>query len=98
MTVFIEYNKAQLNAIKQLRRAWTKIHKSRLSVFNNYGTLEFYPTDEIDHIGCENGDVCEDDVYFESVNIHVGEYSDDSHWVHFSEKGKKKYLEEMESE
>jgi len=28
----------------------------------------------------------------------VGEYSDDSHWVHFSEKGKKKYLEEMESE
>lgn len=98
MSIFIEYSKEQLNAIKQLRRAWNKISKSKLSLFNQYGTLQFYPTNEIRHIGCEDGDVSSDDVVFEELNICVGEYSDDHHEVQFTELGRRKYIDEGVSE
>ena len=93
MTIFIEYTKEQKQAIAQLRRAWNRCMKT-MSVFNQYGTLQFYPDGEIEHIGCEPGDVDQNDVFFEDLNIHVGEYSDDHHEVTFTEKGRKKYLSE----
>ena len=97
MTIFIEYTKEQLQAIAQLRRAWTKCMKT-MNVFNQYGTLQFYPRNEIKHIGNEPGDIDCDDVFFESLNIKVGEYSDDHHEVKFTENGKRKYLCEDVSE
>ena len=91
-TIIIEYTKEQKQALAQLRKAWNKCMKT-LRVFNQYGTLQFYPKDEIRHIGCEDGDVDQDDVWFEDLNIQVGEYSDDHHEVLFTEKGRKKYMD-----
>ena len=95
MTIFIEYTEEQKKAIANLRRAFTRCRKAGLGYFNQYGTLQFLP-DTVSHIddNYDTESINQQDVCFEEVELHVGEWSDDLHFVHFTEKGKKELLED----
>jgi hypothetical protein len=93
--MYIELSKEQLNAVKQLRRSFTRCQTVGLNWHDEYGTLQFFPKDVITRIDDDNGEdtLCiQSNVYFESVNLERGEWSYGRHYAHFTPKGVKKYI------
>ena len=95
MSIFIQYTPEQKNAITQLRRAFNRCKKVKLGWHNEYGTLQFFPRCIIEYIDDKpvgSATHITREMMFEEVDLDCGEWSDDAHFAHFTDKGAALYL------
>jgi hypothetical protein len=88
-----DYTKEQKNAIRQFNRAVKKLKRSGLRIHNCYGHLHFYQggtVEDVDDIKPTEGPVvrCGDAGDWCSEELW-GQWTDDTHYLHLTEKGKK---------